>query len=155
MRELEVRMVGLQADLVFADEAAQGARAHLSGLDDAFVLLNDEIGREEREHVAREVSAAQLKQEIDRAERHMRVVADDAARLAEERQEVEEGRARQIPELEGARDSRAASQRAVAQAAETLTEARRAAAAEGENLGAQHAQAAGAAERRGAAAAEL
>ena len=155
MRELEVRMVGLQADLVFADEAAQSARARLSELEDAFVLLNDEIGREEREHVAREVSAAQLKQEIERAERHMRVVADDAARLAEERQEVEERRARQVAELEAAQESRAASQRAVAEAGEALTEARRAAAAEGENLGAQRAQAAAAAERRRAAAAEL
>ena len=100
MRELEVRMVGLEADLTFADEAAQKARAHLGELEDAFVLLNDEIGREEREHVAREVSAAQLQQEIERTERHMRVVSDDAARLAEERREVEERRARQLAELE-------------------------------------------------------
>ncbi|MFL6331883.1 MAG: chromosome segregation protein SMC [Pyrinomonadaceae bacterium] len=155
MRELELRMVGLEADLVFADEAAQGARARLSELEDAFVLLNDEIGREEREHVAREVSASQLQQEIERAERHLRVVADDAARLAEERREVEERRARQIAELEAAQESRAASQRAVAEAAESLAEARRAAATEGENLGAQRAQAAAAAERRRAAATEL
>ncbi|HEX8293152.1 MAG TPA: hypothetical protein VF570_15435, partial [Pyrinomonadaceae bacterium] len=88
MRELEVRMVGLEADLVFADEAAKSARARLGELEDAFVLLNDEIGRVEREQVAREVSARQLQHEIERTERHMRVVADDAARLAEERGEV-------------------------------------------------------------------
>ncbi|HEX8500523.1 MAG TPA: chromosome segregation protein SMC [Pyrinomonadaceae bacterium] len=155
MRELEVRMVGLEADLVFAEEAAQGARTRLGELEDAFVLLNDEIGREEREHVAREVSAAQLQQEIERTERHMRVVADDAARLAEERREVEERRARQLAELEAAQGSRAAAQTAVAGAAETLAGARRAAEAESENLGAQRAQAAAAAERRRAAAAEL
>ena len=155
MRELELRMVGLEADLVFADEAAQAARGRLGDLEDAFVLLNDEIGREEREHVAREVSAAQLKQEIERAERHIRVVSDDAARLADERREVEERRGRQISELETAQSARAAAQRAVAEAAESLTGARRAAAAEGENLGAQRAQAAAAAERRRAAAAEL
>ena len=155
MRELELRMVGLEADLVFADEAAQAARARLGELEDAFVLLNDEIGREEREHVAREVSEAQLRQEIDRTERHMRVVSDDAARLAEERREVEERRARQINELEAAQQSRAAAQRDVAEAAESLTGARRAAATEGENLGAQRAQAAAAGERRRAAAAEL
>src|SRR5207237_2804953 len=80
MRELEIRAVGLDADLVFADEAAARARTRLSELEDAFVLLNDEIGREEREHIAREVNASQLQQEIERAERHMRVVADDAAR---------------------------------------------------------------------------
>ncbi|HEY0174692.1 MAG TPA: hypothetical protein VGB98_26990, partial [Pyrinomonadaceae bacterium] len=155
MRELELRMVGLEADLVFASEAAQSARTHLGELEDAFVLLNDEIGREEREHVAREVSAAQLHQEIERTERHMRVVADDAARLAEERREVEERRARQLAELETAQGARAAAQTAVSGAAETLSGARRAAEAESENLGAQRAQAAAAAERRRAAAAEL
>jgi chromosome segregation protein len=155
MRELELRMVGLSADLVFADEAARRARAHLGELEDAFVHLNDEIGREEREHVAREVSAAQLQHEIERTERHMRVVADDAARLAEERRDVEERRARQLAELETAQAARAAAQTAVAGAAESLSEARRAAEAESENLGAQRAQAAAAAERRRAAAAEL
>ncbi|HEX7955300.1 MAG TPA: hypothetical protein VF508_00015, partial [Pyrinomonadaceae bacterium] len=155
MRELELRMVGLEADLVFAEEGAQRARGRLAELEDAFVHLNDEIGREEREHVAREVSAAQLRQEIERAERHMRVVGDDAARLAEERREVEERRARQISELEAAQGSRAAAQVAVGGAAEALAEARRAAEAESENLGAQRAQAAAAGERRRAAAAEL
>ncbi|MDT5158352.1 MAG: chromosome segregation protein [Acidobacteriota bacterium] len=155
MRELELRMVGLEADLVFADEAAQRARARLGELEDAFVHLNDEIGREEREHVAREVSAAQLHQEIERAERHMRVVADDAARLEAERREVEERRTRQISEAEASHTARAAAQRAVAEAAEALAHARRAAEAESENLGAQKAQAATAAERRRSAAAEL
>jgi chromosome segregation protein len=155
MRELELRMVGLEADLVFADEAAQRARARLGELEDAFVHLNDEIGREEREHVAREVSAAQLQQEIERAERHMRVVADDAERLEAERREVEDRRARQIAEAEAAQSARAAAQLAVAGAAAALAEARRAAEAENENLGEQRAQAATAAERRRSAAAEL
>jgi chromosome segregation protein len=155
MRELEVRMVGLSADLLFAEEAAQRARARLGELEDAFVLLNDEIGREEREHVAREVSAQQLQHEIERAERHIRVVADDAARLAEETREVEERRAKQQAEFEAAESSRAAAQRAVAEASEALAEARRAAEAESENLGRQRAQAATAAERRRSAAAEL
>jgi chromosome segregation protein len=155
MRELEVRMVSLEADLVFADEAAGRARAHLSELEDAFVLLNDEIGREEREHVAREVNATQLRQEIERAERHMRVVADDAARLEAERKEVEERRAKQLADLEASEAARAAAQRAVGEAAEVLAEARRASEAESERLGEQRALAAAAAERRRAAAADL
>jgi chromosome segregation protein len=145
----------VQADLTFADEAARAARGRLGELEDAFVLLNDEIGREEREHVARELSAQQLQHEIERAERHMRVVADDAARLAAERGEVEERRAKQLADLEAAESARAAAQRAVAWAGEALATARRAAEAENENLAAQRAQAAAAAERRRAAAAEL
>jgi chromosome segregation protein len=155
MRELEVRMVGLEADLVFADEAAKSARARLAELEDAFVLLNDEIGRVEREQVAREVSARQLQHEIERTERHMRVVSDDAARLAEERRDVEERRARQLADALAAEESRASAQRAVSQAADALAEARRAAEAESGNVGEQRAQAATAAERRRAAAAEL
>jgi chromosome segregation protein len=155
MRELEVRMVGLSADLTFADEAAKEARGRLAELEDAFVLLNDEIGREEREHVARELSAQQLQHEIERAERHMRVVSDDAARLAAEQTEVEERRAKQLADLAAAESARAAAQRSVAEASEALASARRAAEAENENLGAQRAQAAAAAERRRAAAAEL
>jgi chromosome segregation protein len=155
MRELELRMVGLEADLVFADEAAKSARARLGELEDAFVLLNDEIGRVEREQVAREVSARQLQHEIERAERHMRVVGDDAARLAEERREVEERRARQLADALAAEESRAAAQRAVSEAADALAEARRAAEAENGNVGEHRAQAAAAAERRRAAAAEL
>ncbi|HEX3558411.1 MAG TPA: chromosome segregation protein SMC [Pyrinomonadaceae bacterium] len=155
MRELEVRMVGLSADLTFADEAARRARERLGELEDAFVLLNDEIGREEREHVAREVSAQQLQHEIERAERHMRVVADDAARLAAEQSGVEGHRAKQRADLEAAEEARAAAQASVSQAAEALASARRAAESENENLGRQRAQAAAAAERRRSAAAEL
>ena len=155
MRELEVRMVGLEADLVFADEAAKSARAGLAELEDAFVLLNDEIGRVEREQVAREVSARQLQHEIERTERHMRVVADDAARLADERREVEERRAKQLADALTAEELRASAQRAVSQAADALAAARRAAEAESGNVGEQRAQAATAAERRRAAAAEL
>ncbi|HEV3468401.1 MAG TPA: AAA family ATPase, partial [Pyrinomonadaceae bacterium] len=155
MRELEARMVGLEADLLFADEAAQRARARLGELEDAFVLLNDEIGREEREHVARELNAAQLQQEIERAARHLRVVSDDAARLEAERAELEERRARQQAELDAADSARRAAQAAQAAAAEATAYARRAAEAESENLGRQRAQAAAAGERRRATAAEL
>ncbi|MBA3243047.1 MAG: hypothetical protein H0T60_17645, partial [Acidobacteria bacterium] len=155
MRELEARMVGLEADLVFADEAAARARARLVELEDAFVLLNDAIGREEREHIAREVNAAQLQQEIERAGRHMRVVADDAARLAAEEQELRERRAMQLAEAGAAEASRAAAAQSVAEASESLAEARRAAEAESEHLGRQRAVAATAAERRRATAAEL
>jgi chromosome segregation protein len=155
MRELEARMVGLEADLVFADEAAARARARLGELEDAFVLLNDAIGREEREHIAREVNAAQLQQEIERAERHMKVVADDAARLAAEEQELRERRDRQLEEAEAAEAARVAAAQSVAEAAEALAEARRAAETESEHLGRQRAVAAAAAERRRATAAEL
>ena len=58
-------------------------------MEDAVVLLNEAIGREEREAMTREHTATGLEQEVERAERHMRVVGQDSARVEEERLEVE------------------------------------------------------------------
>ncbi|HYN86443.1 MAG TPA: chromosome segregation protein SMC [Pyrinomonadaceae bacterium] len=155
MRELGARAVGLEADLVFAEEAASSARARLGELEDAFVLLNDAIGREEREQVARELNAAQLAQEIERTERHMRVVADDAARLAEEQSALQERRDTHAAEADAAESARLAATASIASAADTLASARRAAEEESERLSAQRAAAAAAAERRRATTAEM
>jgi chromosome segregation protein len=155
MRELEARAIGLEADLLFAEEGVARARGRLGELEDAYVLLNDAIGREEREHVARELNAAQLAHEIERTERHIRVVADDAARLAGEQRELEERLALQIAEATAAEAARLAATQSVALAAESLAAARRTAEAESEHLSAQRAAAAAAAERRRATAADL
>ena len=132
------------------------ARARLGELEDAFVLLNDEIGREEREHVAREVSAAQLAAG-DRARRAPHARRRRRRRAARRRAARARGAARATDRGDrGRRKPRASPRRrAVAAAAEALAAARRAAEAESENLGAQRAPAAAAAERRRAAAAEL
>lgn len=155
MRELGARAVGLEADLVFAEEAAASERASLGELEDAYVLLNASIGREEREQVARELSASQLAQEIERAERHIRVVTDDAARLAEERRELEEKRDQQSAETGRVEAARIAATDAIARAAEVLANARRVADEAGERLSRQRAASAAAAERRRAATSEL
>ncbi|HEX8747718.1 MAG TPA: hypothetical protein VF717_11010, partial [Pyrinomonadaceae bacterium] len=88
-------------------------------------------------------------------ERHMRVVADDAARLAEERLELEERRAAALSEAGSAESLRAAASQQVAEAATRLANARREAEAESEMLGTERAGAAAAAERRRATASEL
>ena len=155
MRELEVRAAELTAEVISAEQALDAARARLGELEDALVLLNEVIGREEREQMARELNAAQLAQEIERAERHLRVVADDAARLAEERRELGDRRQRQSAEAEAAEAARLAAMQDVAQAAEFLSRARRAAEEESEHLSRQRALAAASTERRRATAAEL
>lgn len=155
MRDLEAGYTGLEADLLFAEQAAGRARERLGQLEDAYILLNEVIGREEREHDARELTGRQLAQEIERAGRHMRVVADDAARLDEERRALEERGSAQKAEAEAAEAARLAAAREVAGAAELLAAARRAAEEESERLGKQRAAAAAAAERRRATTAEL
>jgi chromosome segregation protein len=155
LRELEVQAAVLEAETAAAEQSATVARSTLTGLEDSVVLLNEVIGREERDALARELNAAQLAQEIERAERHLRVVADDAARLAEERLELDARRTTALIEAETAEAARLAASEAVAQAATLLALARREAEVESEGLSEQRAAAAAAAERRRATTAEL
>jgi chromosome segregation protein len=78
LRELEARAEVLSVQAQAAEGMALSARTNLVTLEDAVVILNEAIGREEREAMARELTATGLAHEIERAERHMRVVADDA-----------------------------------------------------------------------------
>jgi chromosome segregation protein len=155
LRELETSAQDLEAQLLVAEQAVLAARARASELEDAVVLLNEAIGREEREHLTREMNAAQVAQEIERAERHMRVVADDAARLADERLELETRRATALTEAEAAEAARLSALQQVSEATAMMNVARRAAETESESLGQQRAAAAAAAERRRATSTEL
>ena len=155
MRELESRAADLASEVVSAEDSVSAARARLVELEDALVLVAEQIGREEREQVARELNHAQLAQEIERAARHLRVVADDTARLAEERRELEARRTQGLQEAGAAEAARLAATQAVAEAAELLAAERRAAEVEGEQLNRQRMASAAAAERRRATAAEL
>ena len=155
IRELEKRAAELASEVVSAEDSVTAARSRLVQLEDALVLLNEQIARAEREQVAREINAAQLAQEIERAARHLRVVADDTARLAEERRELEARRTLGLAEAEAAEAARLAATQSVAEAAEVLAAERRAAELEGEQLNRQRMASAAAAERRRATAAEL
>ena len=155
IRELESRAAALTSEVVSAEDSVTAARGQLVALEDALMLLNEQIGRVEREQVARELHADQLVQEIERAARHVRVVTDDATRLASERAELEARHAKQTADAAAAEAARLAATQAVAAATETLAQARRAAESENERLSAERAAAAAAAERRRATAAEL
>jgi chromosome segregation protein len=155
LRELEARSEGLRSELSSAEQAAKLARARLVGLEDAVVYLNEAIGREERETMARELTATGMAQEIERTERHMRVVAEDLARVEDERRDVEQRRLTALSEAEAAEAARLASGETVIKASALLAEARREAELESGGLAEQRATAAAAAERRRATASEL
>jgi chromosome segregation protein len=149
LRELETRTEVLRLELESAALVAKDARARLVGLEDAVVLLNEAIGREERETMTRELTAAGLEQEVERAERHMRVVAQDLARVEEETLDLEQRRA---AAAEAARDEATDK---VIRASAVLADLRREAESESESLAAERAKAAAAAERRRATSAEV
>ena len=155
LRELEARSAVLRAELNSADDAARLARSRLVGLEDAVVYLNEALGREEREVMAHEMTAAGLAHEIERAERHMRVVAEDVKRVEEERQEIEQRRISALSDAEAAEEARLGSGHRVIKASALLAEVRREVELESEGLAVQRATAAAAAERRRATAGEL
>ena len=155
LRELEARSEVLRSELELGAQAAKNARNRLVELEDAVVGLNEIIGREEREAMTRELTATSLAQEIERAERHMRVVAEDSARVEMERVDVEQRRATALADAQAAEAARIAAGETVTKASATLAEARLAAELESEGLALQRAAAAAAAERRRATTAEL
>ena len=155
LRELETRAEALGREVDAASNAAKDARARLVGLEDAVVLLNEAIGREEREAMTRELTAAGLAQEVERAERHMRVVAQDSARVAEERREIEQRRSRALLDAVAAEQARESAADNVISASGLLADLRREAEIESESLATQRAVAAAAAERRRSTTAEL
>jgi len=155
LRELEARAEVLNSELAAAERFVKDARARLVGLENDVVDLNEAIGREERQAMTRELLAEGLAQEIERAERHLRVVADDTARLAEEHRQVEQKRLEALADAGAAETARIVATDTVTAASARLSEARRAAEVQSEGLGEQRAAAAAASERRRATSAEL
>ena len=155
LRELETRAETLGTEVDSAAGSAKDARGRLVELEDAVVLLNEAIGREERDAMAREHTTTSLEQEVERAERHMRVVGQDSARVDEERRQVETRRAQALLEAEAAEAAREAAADNVINASGLLSDLRRETEVESESLAGQRAAAAAATERRRATTAEL
>ena len=155
LRELETRAETLAREVDAVASSAKDARSRMVELEDAVVLLNEQIGREEREAMAHEHTATSLEQEVERAERHMRVVGQDSARVEQERLEIGNRRAQALLEAEAAETAREAAADKVIKASALLTDLRREAEVESESLAQRRAAAAAASERRRATTAEL
>ncbi len=155
MRELESSVKELQNALAKAETRVAETAKRVGELEDGVLLLNEAVARAERDVVQFEMSDAQLKQDIERAARHIRVVADDAARLADEIKELEERRANSARDAHAAEDARTEVAAQVAAITNALAERRRTAETENERVNEHRSGAATAAERRRAAAADL
>jgi chromosome segregation protein len=155
LRDLELRGNELAGELAVAEMSARDARSRLTGLEESVVLLNASIAREEREAMAVELNASTVRQDVERAERHLRVVADDIARLSEERRELAERRAKTFAEAETAEAARRATGERIDQAGAVLASVRRQTEAENEILNQQRSEAAAAAERRRSTSSDL
>jgi len=155
LRELESRSSELAADLAIAEMSVKDARSRLTGLEEAVVMLNASIAREERDVMTIELSAGTVQQDIERAARHMRVVQDDISRLEQERKELDERRAKTLTDADIAGSARQATHDRIEEANGNLAAIRRDAELESETLNQQRAEAAAAAERRRATTSDL
>ena len=155
LRELESRVADLAAALAVAEVSVADARLRMAGLEEAVVLLNASMAREEREVMALEMTAETLRHDVERAERHMRVVTDDTNRLSQERTAIAESLAKTLSEADVAEQMRDEALARIEQTATALANLRRDAEAESELLNRQRAEAAAAAERRRSTSADL
>src|SRR3989441_10605752 len=155
LRELQSRAVELEPELAIAEMSVKEARSRMGGLEESVMLLNASIAREERDAMAVELTAGTLQQDVERAERHLRVVADDRARLEQERRELEENRAKTLRDAEAAEAARVAVNQTLVEITNRLTQLRLEVETESAALNQQRADAAASAERRRSTSSDL
>jgi len=155
LREMQLRVVELEAELALAEISLKDARSRMGGLEESVVQLNASIGRVERDAMALEMTAGNLQQDVERAERHLRVVGDDQSRLQHERHELEAHRAKTLTDAEAAEAARVSVNQRIVEITGRLAETRRDVESESETLNQQRADAAAAVERRRSTSADL
>ncbi len=155
LRELKTRAEELAVTVAATELTAEKARLYGQECETKVNQASETITRAEREVMAQDMRAKQLAQELERAARHSRVVADDAARLAREQSELKQKLAQSVTDLERAQAGRSLAETQVNDAAAILQKSRQVAENESHALGALRANAATAAERSRFAANEL
>jgi chromosome segregation protein len=155
LRDLEGRIEIVTAAAAAAERAVQEAQADLVQREEALVDLNDRIARDERALIGREMNLAGVQQDVERAERHVRVVTDDTTRIQEEIADLRQRQEKALAEGAAAEESRQQAAAKIGKTNELLGIARREAETQSETLGQHRAAAAAAAERRRGLAADL
>lgn len=90
LRELDSATQKLSKEIEKAEKESEKARSFLSEKEEKLVDLQSLIVKIERDLHAQEVQAKSLAQEIERAQRHSKVVADETAQIEKEISEISE-----------------------------------------------------------------
>ncbi|MEO6391980.1 MAG: chromosome segregation protein SMC [Pyrinomonadaceae bacterium] len=155
LRELEDGIVTVKAQMAESEATVKQAQSELTTQEEGLIVLNERVARDERALIGQEMNLTALRQEVERTERHMRVVADDTARLQAEIAELQNRRDRSLQDGGVAEAARLRAVEKIGQVSEALATARREAEAQNEALGQLRAQAAAAGERRRGLVADL
>ncbi len=84
LRELEAAIDNSRSTISGAEAAAERARGELAGHEESLVDLQSLIVQVERDLLSLEIQEKTARQETERAERHKRVVAEEAAQIERE-----------------------------------------------------------------------
>lgn len=148
LRELDARAATLKKDLERAERETEKARKVLSEREDKIVDLQSFITQSERDLLAQEIQLKSIAQEIERAERHRRVVAEESKQIEKELADVRTRLGESKTNASNAEKARLAATAQVAQISEKLSKAREEADSENVVLSEKRTLAATAAERR-------
>lgn len=155
LRELKTTSVEIKKELGIAEQEHAQARLRLTETESELLTLNELIIREERAQAALLAEVKRLSLEVERTSRHMCVVTDDAARLAEEIREAQEKKQRSAAETKLAEATRQTAAENVTHAGTALTEIRKKAANENEKLAQLRATTAASIERQRSVSGEI
>ncbi|MGH9898983.1 MAG: hypothetical protein ACRD4L_09060, partial [Pyrinomonadaceae bacterium] len=148
LRELKTASIEIKRHLTVTEEEHALARLNLTETESELVTLNELIIREEHEQAAHVAEMKRLDLEVGRTLRHMRVVADDSARLAEESKETQGEKQNSATEAKLAEAARHTATENVTRANAVLTELRKRAENESAKLAQLRATAAASVELR-------
>lgn len=155
LRELEAAGEELSKAVGKAEKTAEKARAVLTEKENKIVDLQSFIVKHEREVLSQEIQAKTLAQETERAERHKRVVGEEAGQIEREIEEIRERGREAKNGAQKAEKARVAAAQNLEKAAKHLSEAREKIERESAELNEKRTSAGIAAERRRSVAASL
>ena len=148
LRELAARTEVLKNEFDRADAEVKTGRDDLATAQKAVSLIQTKITISERDLMSAEVNIKSLEQEIDRAARHKRVVADERERLENERLDLAAKQIKTGADKQQADDELEKANRELKEISSSLTNARIGAESANQILSDQRADAAAANERR-------
>jgi chromosome segregation protein len=148
LRELAARAEELKANFESTELTVKNARDVLKTHEEAIANLNSAISFDEREVMSLEMESKSLRQEVERAERHKKVVEDEKVRLQNELKDLTEKQAKAEADGKTAEGARQNASAKLADASASLAEARKCAETANVALSEKRAEAAAAGERR-------
>ncbi len=132
MRELGVASADLLKTTEKARKDVENARSKLKKLEDGLVDLQSYVVQLERDLLSREIQSTAMVQEIDRSERHKKIVIDELSQLRKEAESIEQRRAEMMASVENAEKARIESGKKIERTMLDLAEARKVLDAENE-----------------------